>query len=257
MKQCILSLSGGMDSTSLLLHLLANNCKVTAISFNYGQKHNHELQMAIKNIAYLKAHKFSIEHHIVDLSSIMSTFHSALTSSEIEVPEGHYAEENMKKTVVQNRNAIFMAIIYGKALSIADVTGQEILISLAVHSGDHAIYPDCSSEFRNAIMKAFEIGNYNSEAVIAYTPYMELNKTTILEDAQQACRRLELDFDTVMKNTNTCYHPDEQGRSCGKCGSCVERAEAFIAIKRDDPVQYTIGWEQVKNNVLNLITNKQ
>lgn len=256
MKQAVLSISGGLDSSSLLLHLLANDVKVTALSFYYGQKHSVELERVKANLAYLKENGINVDHHIVDLSSIMSTFGSALTSSDIAVPEGHYAEDNMKATVVPNRNAIFMSIIYGKALSIANETGQETLISLGIHSGDHAIYPDCRGEFRDAIFKAFEMGNWGSDKVLIYTPYLTGDKHTILQDALLSAQRLGLDFNTLLGNTNTCYHPDVLGRSCGKCGSCVERVEAFVKLGVQDPVPYQEDWKLVVGDVIDTLKSK-
>ena len=147
MKRAVMALSGGMDSTSLLINLLANDYKVDCISFIYGQKHVIEVEKAIDNISHLNGKGFEINHEIVDLSSAMSVFHSALTNEEIEIPEGHYEELQMKATVVPNRNAIFSSIIYGYALSIVSREGIDVEIALGVHSGDHAIYPDCRPEF--------------------------------------------------------------------------------------------------------------
>ena len=123
-KTAIISLSGGMDSTSLLVHLLnkvKNNeySDVYALSFNYGQKHSLELERAQQNLEYLSDKGYNVHHKVIDLSNIMGLFNSALTSDDVDVPEGFYAEENMKATVVPNRNAIFSSIVYGYALSIA------------------------------------------------------------------------------------------------------------------------------------------
>lgn len=244
-KRAVLALSGGMDSTSLLIHLLANEYDVHCISFNYGQKHSVELERAKQNVEYLSSKHIRVTHQIVDLSSIMSLFNSALTSKDIEVPEGHYEQSNMKATVVSNRNAIFSSIIYGYALSIATKEKSKVDISLGIHAGDHEVYPDCRQEFRNALEYAFKIGNWDSELVSYYTPYIQGNKTTILQDCLDNCEVLGLDFDTVLRNTNTSYNPDAEGRSSGKSGADIERIEAFINIGRKDPVEYQDSWDNV------------
>ena len=128
-----MAFSGGMDSTGLLVHLLARGYKVSTLSYDYGQKHVIELERAKANIEYLAANGFDVEHRIVDLRSAMSIFHSALTNSEIEIPEGHYEEEQMKATVVPNRNAIFASILYGYALSISTKESIDVSIALGVH----------------------------------------------------------------------------------------------------------------------------
>lgn len=256
-KTAVLSLSGGMDSTCLLMHLLANNYQVHCISFDYGQKHKIELERATENIKFLQLKDFPVSHKIVDLSSIMSCFNSALTSSTVEIPEGHYEEENMKATVVPNRNAIFSAIIYGYALSLSKDFDEDIDICLGIHSGDHAIYPDCREEFRDKLEEAFRVGNWDSERVSYFTPYIHENKTTILQDCLKSCEVLDVDFDTILRNTNTSYNPDSEGRSSGKSGADVERIEAFINIGRKDPVEYIKDWEEVKEDVIKLLELKQ
>lgn len=250
-KTAVMSLSGGMDSTGLLMHLLGNGYEVYCISYFYGQKHSIELERAKMNIELLKDAGHPIkEHKVVDLSSAMSIFHSALTDPDFEVPEGHYEQENMVATVVPNRNAIFSSIVYGYALSIATKEDTDVKICLGVHSGDHAIYPDCRPEFYEAIGAAFASGNWGSEKVEFYLPYLDGDKTTILLDALNHCEALGLDFDTIFANTNTSYNPDEQGRSSGKSGADVERILAFIEIGREDPVEYVDGWESARNNAL-------
>lgn len=235
----VVSLSGGMDSTGLLTRLLNEERRVYALSFYYGQKHSVELDRLKLNLSYLKEKGFNIEHNIVNLSSIMSLFHSALTEKDYEVPEGHYEQENMKQTVVPNRNAIFSSLIFGYALSIATKENKNIDIALGVHSGDHSIYPDCRPEFYSAIENAFKIGNWESERVNYYLPYMNGDKYSILKDSQENCESLNLDFNTIFRNTNTCYKPDKDGYSCGKCGSCTERLEAFEKFGIKDPVLYS------------------
>ena len=158
-KCAVMALSGGMDSTGLLMHLLADGHEVHALSYDYGQKHSLELDRAKANINYLKSKGITLSHKIIDLRSAMSVFHSALTDASMDIPEGHYEEEQMKQTVVPNRNAIFSSVLYGYALSIALKKDQEVKIALGVHSGDHEIYPDCRPEFYGALENAFQIGN--------------------------------------------------------------------------------------------------
>jgi len=248
--RAVIALSGGMDSTALLMRLLADGHVVSCLSFYYGQKHSIELQRAKTNIAYLSDKGIEVEHREMDLSSAMAMFHSALTSEGYEVPQGHYEEDAMKQTVVPNRNAIFTSILYGYALSIALREDCEVKISLAVHSGDHAIYPDCRPEFYSALEKAFDIGNWDSEKVSFHLPYLKRDKETILRDAEQSLSILKLDFDSVFANTSTCYNPDSKGRASGTSGADVERILAFHAIGRKDPVEYVDEWQVVLNNAL-------
>ena len=245
-----MALSGGMDSTSLLLRMLARGSEVTCISYDYGQKHVIELDRASANIDYLSSKGYVIEHFVVDLSSAMSLFESSLTDSKRLIPEGHYEEEQMKQTVVPNRNAIFSSILYGYALSVSAKENVDVSVTLGVHSGDHAIYPDCRPEFYDALMHAFETGNWGSERVTVNLPYIDGDKESILRDAIISCNSLGLDFDTVFRNTNTSYSPDELGRSSGKTGADVERILAFHAIGRKDPVQYVEDWDTVLEHAI-------
>ena len=245
-----MALSGGMDSTSLLLRMLARGSEVTCISYDYGQKHVIELDRASANIDYLSSKGYVIEHFVVDLSSTMSLFESSLTDSKRLIPEGHYEEEQMKQTVVPNRNAIFSSILYGYALSVSAKENVDVSVTLGVHSGDHAIYPDCRPEFYDALMHAFETGNWGSERVTVNLPYIDGDKESILRDAIISCNSLGLDFDTVFRNTNTSYSPDELGRSSGKTGADVERILAFHAIGRKDPVQYVEDWDTVLEHAI-------
>ncbi len=258
-KRAVLSLSGGMDSTSLLLHLLAEGYSVRAYAFDYGQRHSVELERCSNNIALLKSkiptlhseNKLSFE--VIDLRSVFSTSQSTLKAdATTSIPTGHYEQENMKQTVVENRNAIFSAIIYGKALSWAKECSEseEVVISLGIHSGDHAIYPDCRQEFRDALYHAFSIGNWGSEKVKFYTPYISGSKATILRDLTLSCEKVGIPSKEILINTNTCYSPDEEGRACGRCGSCIERLEAFIKVSIIDPVAYVDGWSKAAQHAV-------
>ena len=245
-----MSLSGGMDSTSVLIRLINEGYKIDCLSFNYGQKHVIEIEKAIENIAYLSREGYQVKHQIIDLTSAMSIFHSSLTNEEIIVPEGHYEETQMKSTVVPNRNAIFSSIIYGYALSIVAKEDINVQIALGVHSGDHAIYPDCRPEFYQSLETSFRLGNWDSERVDFYLPYINGDKVTILNDAMKSCQELGIDFDTIFSNTITSYNPDNEGRSSGKSGSDIERILAFHKIGRRDPIEYIEPWEKVLQNAI-------
>lgn len=241
-----------MDSTALLLRLLAEERAVYALSFDYGQKHKIELQRLSANMDYLKQRGHQVAWTTLDLAQLGRLYHSALTNNDWEVPQGHYEQDNMKQTVVPNRNAIFASIAYGYALSIAIRDDCQVDFCLGVHSGDHAIYPDCRPEFYEAIVNAFQIGNWDSEKVSLNLPYLHGDKFTILQDADRAITKLKLDFDTIFANTCTSYAPDVDGRSHGQTGSDVERILAFHQFGRRDPIQYTQPWETVLANALKL-----
>lgn len=276
-KYAVLSLSGGMDSSTLLLHLLANGYEVTALSFDYGQKHKVELERAIQLVEYIGDFQlptnqnptglynpYFVEHQIIKLDGLSQLLNSSLVKGGAEVPEGHYEQENMKDTVVPNRNKIFSSIIQAVALSIANKNKKPVIIAMGIHAGDHAIYPDCRQEFRDADFLAFRVGNWNSESVSLYTPYLEYDKFFILQNGLQCCKYLGLDFDEVYKRTNTSYKPININKSKGdskeiwmsdyKSASSVERIEAFIKLRRPDPVEYAdetgpVTWEVAKNHV--------
>ena len=244
-KAAVICLSGGMDSTSLLMHLLAREYHVFGLSFDYGQKHRLELERLAQNLIYLRQNGIEVMHETVDISILGRLYHSALTDATWQIPEGHYEEATMKATVVPNRNAIFSAIAYGYALSIANRLQSDVALALGVHSGDHAIYPDCRPAFYEAIFHAFQIGNWDAERVSLYLPYLHRDKYDILKDAQGAIRELNLDFATIFRNTNTSYEPDPHGRASGKTGADVERILAFHKLGVPDPIEYVAPWEVV------------
>ena len=251
-KCSVLSFSGGMDSTSLLLNLLAKNHDIHAISFKYGQKHGVEVDFAKKNIDYLKNNGFKskITHKIFDISHILSDFNSSLIDKNQNVPEGYYESNNMKSTFVPNRNAIFFSLIYGYAISIAKEFNQGVSISIGAHSGDHAIYPDCRLDFFEKLFNAFQIGNWDSDNIKLYIPYIDMDKKDILMDAENSINKLNLDFNTIFENTITSYSPDSNGVSSGKTGSDIERILAFNSINKKDPIQYQDSWDNVLHNAL-------
>ena len=278
-KQAVLSLSGGMDSSTLLLHLLANGYEVTALSFDYGQKHKIELERAQSLVNYLNNNGQDVKYAVIKLGGLAPMLSSALVEGGDEVPEGHYEQENMKETVVPNRNKIFSSIVQAVALSKANELNTDVFISLGIHAGDHAIYPDCRQEWRDIDHQAFIEGNWNSHKVKFYTPYLTGNKLDILKDGEVCCEKLGLDFNEVYKRTNTSYkpiyipYPESTSRveetlrtewgewySDYKSASSVERVEAFIALGRPDPVKYAdengvVSWEVVKREVEKVLTN--
>ena len=267
-KQAVLSLSGGMDSSTVLLHLLAKGYDVTAVSFDYGQKHRVELERAQQLVDYInnnqytnvnggqmKLHNFEsqIKYQVIKLDGLVSLLDSNLVEGGAEVPEGHYEEENMKDTVVPNRNKMFSSIIQAIALSIANTKNCPVEIAMGIHAGDHAIYPDCRQEFRDADYEAFKQGNWDADKVTYTTPYLNGDKFDILKDGEVCCDKLHLDFDEVYKRTNTSYKPTAEGLSDYKSASSVERIEAFLKLGRKDPVEYIDGWEVAKQHVTDLL----
>jgi len=271
-KHVVVSLSGGMDSSTLLLRALSEFDTVTAVSFDYGQKHRVELERAQSLVDYLNSNcdendcygGCKVNYRVIKLDGLVDLLNSALVTGGTEVPEGHYAEENMKATVVPNRNKIFSSITQAIALSIANEKEEECSIALGIHAGDHAIYPDCRQEFRDADDHAFRVGNWDSDRVSYWTPYLEGDKFTILEDGLALCEKLGVDFDEVYKRTNTSYKPLQLWVPCNdakdmdclkwfsdyKSASSVERVEAFIKLGRPDPAQYAdetgpVTWEHV------------
>ena len=257
-KNVVVSLSGGMDSSTLLLRALSNYDNVTALSFDYGQKHRVELQKAQSLIDYLAENGKNVNYQVVKLDGLVNLLNSNLVEGGEDVPEGHYEEDNMKATVVPNRNKIFASITQAVALSAANANGLDTDIALGIHAGDHAIYPDCRQEFRDADDAAFRIGNWEAEKVGYFTPYLETDKLGILKDGQILCEELELDFNEVYSRTNTSYKPYPSGNSDYKSASSVERIEAFIALGVDDPVQYEdetgpVNYEVAKAHVEKLL----
>jgi 7-cyano-7-deazaguanine synthase len=285
-KHVVVSLSGGMDSSTLLLRCLKEYNTVTAISFDYGQKHRVELERAQSLVDYINSEvKSSIQIHgdsfpgvtyrKIQLNGLVDLLNSALVTGGEDVPEGHYAEDNMKATVVPNRNKIFASITQAVALSVAQRTGETCDIALGIHAGDFSIYPDCRQEFRDADDEAFRLGNWGAEKVGYFTPYLLGNKLSILQDGETLCKELGLDFDDVYSRTNTSYkpifipiinfrNPYENGKwySDYKSASSVERIEAFIKLGRPDPVEYAdetgpVTWEVAKAAVEKVLLDHQ
>ena len=247
MAHCVVSLSGGMDSSTLLLRAIEKYDSVTAISFDYGQKHRVELERAQQLVDYINENcptdencfnGCTVNYRQIKLDGLVDLLDSALVQGGDDVPEGHYEQDNMKETVVPNRNKMFASITQAVALSVANRTEETCDIALGIHSGDHQIYPDCRQEFRDADDAAFRMGNWDADRVGYFTPYLNTDKFGILQDGEKLCKILNIDFDEVYSRTNTSYKPFPSGNSDYKSASSVERIEAFIALGRKDPVQY-------------------
>jgi 7-cyano-7-deazaguanine synthase len=218
MSKHLIILSGGLDSATIL-GLIKNKYPddyVYGINFYYGQRHSREQDSAIKIADYYK-----IDLGFFDVTIIMSKFKKNALTGDILVPKGHYKDDSMKKTVVPFRNMIFISLVAGYASS-NDFTD----IYLGVHTGDHSIYPDCRPEFISVIRQSLLIGDYNQ--VKLNTPFLYDDKIKIVEKGL----KLKIPYDL----TWTCYEGKE--KACGKCGSCVERLEAFKKNNIKDPLEY-------------------
>jgi 7-cyano-7-deazaguanine synthase len=216
MKVVVL-VSGGMDSVTALYRAAQDHEVVAGLSFDYGSKHNH------REIPFGKMHcdLLGVPHRLVPLPFMNELFESDLLQSGGEIPEGHYEAENMKQTVVPFRNGILLSIAAGFAESV----GAEGLV-IAAHSGDHAIYPDCREEFMKPMAEAITAGTYADLEVLR--PFIHLRK----EGIAALGASLGIDFSL----TWSCYKGGEI--HCGKCGTCVERKEAFEKAGLEDPTEY-------------------
>lgn len=209
--------SGGMDSVTALHWARREHDVVAALSFDYGAKHNHrEIPFAAHHATQL-----GVRHETIALDFVNRLFASDLLKSGGEIPEGHYEAANMKQTVVPFRNGVMLSIACGVAESI----GAQGLV-IAAHGGDHAIYPDCREDFMRAMSDAMRLGTY--AAVTLLRPFIQMNKGQIAAEGA----RLGVDF----AQTWSCYKGGAV--HCGKCGTCVERREAFIAAGLKDPTLY-------------------
>jgi len=259
-KHVVVSLSGGMDSSTLLLRALKEYDTVTGISFDYGQKHRVELERAQSLIDYLADNGHKVNYRQIKLDGLVDLLDSALVEGGDDVPEGHYENDNMKETVVPNRNKMFASITQAVALSVANRAEETCDIALGIHAGDHAVYPDCRQEFRDADDAAFREGNWDADRVGYFTPYLKTDKLGILRDGQELVKELGIEFDEVYKRTNTSYKPYPSGNSDYKSASSVERIEAFIELDRPDPVQYEdesgpVDYSVAKAHVQNVLTD--
>lgn len=212
----ILIYSGGLDSTVLLHDLIKRGHEIKCLSVNYGQKHKKELISA----AYF-CKKLGIHHEIIDLSSVTKLISSSSLTSNLGVPEGHYAEESMKVTVVPNRNMIMLSIAVGWAIN-----EKFDYVAYAAHNGDHAIYPDCREEFVNYVSLAAELADWHTVKILR--PFIDLSKADIA--------KLAGELNVEVDKTWSCYKGEVF--HCGKCGTCVERIEAFQLANIQDTTIY-------------------
>ena len=215
MKDSILILSGGMDSTTLLYD--QQERIAAAVTFDYGSKHN------AREIPFARLHceRLGIEHLVIPLGFMSQYFESSLLEGGAEIPEGHYANDNMKSTVVPFRNGIMLSI----AIGLAESRGLKHVM-MANHGGDHTIYPDCRPEFVNAMSEAARTGTFPGITLLC--PFTNLTK------GQIAARGRDLGIDYA--ETWSCYKGQE--KHCGKCGTCVERQEALAEAGIVDPTDY-------------------
>jgi 7-cyano-7-deazaguanine synthase len=225
MNKMVVVLSGGMDSVTALYHTASLGYFVVPVAFNYGQKHFKELSYAHYHAAMLACEGKGEKLKIIDLSSLTPHIATSALTSDMPVPEGHYASENMKQTVVPNRNMIMMSIAAGIA-----VAGKAEGIVVGIHAGDHAIYPDCRPEFRNSLQETLYLGNegFIDPLFKVHAPFVEMGK----EDIAALGHKLGVDYSM----TWSCYKGGDL--HCGKCGTCVERKEAFELSGVTDPTIY-------------------
>ncbi|MDP7268128.1 MAG: 7-cyano-7-deazaguanine synthase QueC [Pirellulales bacterium] len=217
MDKVVVILSGGMDSTTLLYHMMHAGHGVKALSVNYGQRHVRELDAAAQICRALE-----VEHQIADLRAIGPLLGSnSLTSESVDVPHGHYEEESMKMTVVPNRNMLMISVAVAWAVSL-----KFDAVAYGAHTGDHAIYPDCREAFADALDRAVQLCDWHSVKLLR--PFVGMDKGDIARRGHE----LAVPFETCW----TCYEGGE--KHCGKCGACQERIEAFAKFNIADRIEY-------------------
>jgi 7-cyano-7-deazaguanine synthase len=215
----VVVLSGGMDSTTLTAHYAALGRKITAVTVDYGQRHRREIESA----RFIAGH-YGADHVIVNLAEVGALLGgSALTDPRVEVPDGHYAEDTMRATIVPNRNAILANIAIGLAVS-----RQIQTVALGMHGGDHFIYPDCRPVFIDALNQLSEVANEGQRPPRIEAPFLRWSKTEIAAYGSRLGAPLEKSW--------SCYRGQET--HCGTCGTCYERREAFRDAKVVDPTDY-------------------
>jgi len=215
MKTVVLA-SGGLDSTILLYYLLDRRHELRALSIDYGQRHRRELQAA-GNVC----RRAGVEHRIADLNAVRPLLAGSALTDNVDVPEGHYAEESMKATIVPNRNMILLSIAIGWAVSL-----KYDGVAYAAHAGDHSIYPDCRPEFVDAMERAAGLCDWQPIAI--HRPFVGKTKADLV--------RIGVELDVPFELTWSCYKGG--AAHCGKCGTCVERHEAFERAGVNDPTVY-------------------
>ena len=210
--------SGGLDSVSLA-HRVAHEDTLTALlSFDYGQRHVKEVESARACAARL-----GVPHRVVDLRGVGAALSGSALTDDVAVPDGHYAEDTMKITIVPNRNAIMLAVAFGMAA--AEKAGA---VAAAMHGGDHFIYPDCRPDFIDAFQAMENKALDGVAKVDLYTPFVTISKADIVTEGTR--------HNTPFAETWSCYKGGDL--HCGRCGTCVERREAFHLAGVDDPTVY-------------------
>lgn len=220
MKAAVLCFSGGLDSTTLAAHYASLDHRLLLLSFDYGQRHGQrELKAARAVAGHLEA-----DHRIIDLTSLTGLLiGSSLTDSRVDVPDGHYAEDSMRATVVPNRNAVMANI----AVAVGSSTGADV-VALGVHAGDHAVYPDCRPAFIGALQDCAAAALHGFHTPVIEAPFVYRSKTDIVKLADRLRAPLHLSW--------SCYKGGV--RHCGTCGTCTERKEAFADAGVTDPTEY-------------------
>lgn len=217
MNKALVSFSGGMDSATVLAYMVAAGWDVTAVSFTYGSKHNEHESKAAE--AFCR--HYNVPRIFIDMAAPFSMFKSDLLKTGGNIPEGHYTDSTMSATVVPGRNIIFFSMLAGLAWSL-----EARAVACGIHQGDHAIYEDCRPQFYEAMQLAIHHGT--GERVELLAPFLKGDKYDILAWGFKNAVPYHL--------TRTCYK--DQPKSCGKCGACQERLEAFTKHNQRDPIPY-------------------
>lgn len=242
MKACVISLSGGTDSSSLLASVLNEYPKVFAFAFDYGQRHIEELTKCKKLVEFLGSQGFDVSLEILDVRDVFSSSQSALGANKaMDVPKEEYDQGNLRATVVENRNVIFSAIIYGKALAISKKYDVDVDIMLGVHANDNTTYPDCRPESVNMAKELYRISNYGSERIDYKAPFVTMTKQEVLKQGIISLLHLDISPSEFYANTSSCYDPitvNGEPYACGKCATCLDRLNAFFNNGMDDPIKY-------------------
>src|SRR5579863_5750404 len=220
-RRAVAVLSGGLDSTTMVHWLRAQGYAIASISFDYGQRHRKELEFAEQIAAELDAPWTLIDLHAAGLTSVLAG--SALTDESVAVPDGHYADESMKITVVPNRNAIMLSIAC--ALAVTRGAGA---VAFGAHTGDHFIYPDCRPEFVRAFEAMVNVAVEGLASIEILAPFLSMTKADIV--------RLGAELHVPFERTWSCYKGG--ALHCGTCGTCYERREAFARAHVVDPTVY-------------------
>jgi len=210
--------SGGLDSVTLAWKVAKENDLTQLLSFDYGQRHLKELTFAARAAATLRC-----QHQIIDLSNVGASLTGSALTDDLDVPDGHYAEENMQVTIVPNRNAIMLAVAFGVASSLRAGT-----VAVAVHGGDHFIYPDCRPGFIQSFEEMQRFALEGVSTIKLYAPFLNYSKKDIVLEGE----KLGVPFEA----TWSCYKGTNL--HCGRCGTCVERQEAFHLAGIGDPTSY-------------------